>query len=313
MSRKMGKMTTHKTATTRTEFLKNRSRSIGSSDIPVIMGVDAYRTPLDLFLIKTGKVGPTADNKFTRRGRKLEPVVAEYFSEDSGYQIEEGSEEEITFYHEKEFFSASPDRIYVDDQGDRCILECKTTSLTVDKEEPPLYWFCQLQWQLGVMGLKKGALAWMGNRFEFDYCEYGFQPDFFEEMKGHAEKFWTENVLKDVAPEPTNAGDVVKLYPVHQPDKAIEATKGVLGLFEKLNEARENLKTWKAVEEQAKEDLQMIMKDAEAITYAGATLCTWRTSKPTRRINTAKLKKEAPELYEQYSKESPGTRRFLIK
>lgn len=39
----------------RTEWLEQRRKGIGGSDAPVIMGVNPWRSPMDLWLEKTGE------------------------------------------------------------------------------------------------------------------------------------------------------------------------------------------------------------------------------------------------------------------
>lgn len=64
-----------------------RKTGIGSSDAPVACGVSKWRTPLDLYLEKTGAVPGFAGNLATRVGSALEPVIKHEFSERTGLRL----------------------------------------------------------------------------------------------------------------------------------------------------------------------------------------------------------------------------------
>lgn len=55
--------------------------TIGSSDMPVIMGVSPYSTPLELWQIKVGQVRPGKQNYAMRRGTEMEPIARKWFNE----------------------------------------------------------------------------------------------------------------------------------------------------------------------------------------------------------------------------------------
>ena len=59
--------------------------------------------------------------------------------------------------------------------------------------------------------------------------------------------------------------------------------------------------------------MKLIMKDAEAITYYEETLVTWKAPKASKKFQTKAFKEAHPELYNEFCKETPGSRRFLVK
>lgn len=299
-----------KVAKTEEEFRSLRSRSIGSSEIGTIMLVNEYQTPYDLWLIKTGRQEGFKGNEATRRGQLLEPVVAKMFEEKSGYKIKEGSDEVSIFYKES-FMSASPDRFYYDD-GENRILECKTSAMDIDPDAIPMSWFCQLQWQMGVIGVQKGAIAWMGNRFAFDYVEFHFNEDFFNQMEQQARSFWAL-VESDTPPELVNASDVVKMYPVHKAGKAITAGQSLIEIHTELKDLQAAKKQIDDKLEAMKDEIKMIMKDAERVVYQDKALFTFAASRPAKRLDSKALKAAHPEIYESFVKEGEPVRRFLIK
>ena len=66
-------------------------------------------------------------------------------------------------------------------------------------------------------------------------------------------------------------------------------------------------------EKELKQQVQLIMKDAEKVTYMDEILVTWKASKESKFFDSKAFKAEHPELYEQYLQTKPGSRRFLVK
>lgn len=61
-----------------------RKKHIGSSDLAAIVGVDPYKTAYDVWLEKTGKVGPQQENESMQAGNLFEDGVLRWASEELG-------------------------------------------------------------------------------------------------------------------------------------------------------------------------------------------------------------------------------------
>ena len=68
------------------EDLGDRTKYIGASDTPAILGLDLYRTPYDVWLEKTGRIPPTdlTGNKAAEAGIILEPSVLDFAEQHIG-------------------------------------------------------------------------------------------------------------------------------------------------------------------------------------------------------------------------------------
>ena len=53
--------------------------------------------------------------------------------------------------------------------------------------------------------------------------------------------------------------------------------------------------------------------DAEAISYGGQTIATWKAPKPSQKFDDKAFKAAHPDLFKEFSKEVQGARRFLLK
>ena len=61
------------------------------------------------------------------------------------------------------------------------------------------------------------------------------------------------------------------------------------------------------------ERIKLCFGDAEAVSYGGQTIATWKAPKPSQKFDDKTFKVDHPDLYSEYVKEVQGSRRFLIK
>lgn len=113
------------------DWLKKRSYGIGGSDASAVVGMNSYKTNIDLFEEKTGRVIPAdiSDKPYVKYGTEAEPLIRQLFALDyPEYKVE---------YHgdcilqcvEYPFLQASLDGELTDPAGRRGILEIKTTNI----------------------------------------------------------------------------------------------------------------------------------------------------------------------------------------
>lgn len=185
------------------EWIEERRSTIGSSDIAVLLGVCPYRTVLELWAEKTGKVPAFQGNANTRLGDLLEPYIARLFSDRWDKPVKDCN---ITFKHPKESrFSATPD---FELEKEDALLETKNVGWRKVKEwsgdEPPLNFQAQVQWQLGNTQKKKGYIAAMvGGDPRGGYYDFPIDYDksIFEMAAELAIDFLEKHVKTDIPPE----------------------------------------------------------------------------------------------------------------
>jgi putative phage-type endonuclease len=306
---------------------KSRGLSIGSSEIASVLGVSPYRSPFQLWDEKTN--GSTfTGNKYTKAGTFLEPAVVRFFEDATGADIVPGFVDDIRFTHPRvKIATATPDRLYTrlrEGRLIRGIVECKTTQINItDENEVPPSWFCQAQYQAEIFNAYQTAhggemceeitIAWLVRGLEFRYAHFEVDMEFGRHLIERAAEFWENFVETGKAPDYETAEDVLTAYPKHTDGATVEATDETVQAYEQLVGIEAQIK---ALEEEAdiiKDNFKKIMKDAEAVTYFGSVLATWKATKPTRRLDTKRLKAEAPQVYEQFLGEPKSSRRFLIK
>lgn len=316
---------------THDQWLDQRAKGIGSSEVGTILGVNPYETPYELWLRKTGQAPPKQTTDQMELGHILEPWVAQKFSENSGAVIKLSSKGDwLAVDNDRDFLRVSPDRLYWPAGMKHCpknwgIVECKTsTTMDVDPENPPLYWQMQLQYQMGVMGIKQGAIAWVTMNFgiQAGHRTYAADREFFEkEMVPRLEYFWKENILRGIEPTPKTELELKLAYPSATPEKTVisdEEINAALTEFKKLSQQEKDIKASLSMVGSQKDVLRNLvrsyMKDAESLlSEDGKILATWKNTKDTETFDMVRFRAEQEELYKQFITTEKGSRRLTIK
>jgi putative phage-type endonuclease len=122
------------------EWLKWRAKGIGGSDASVVCGLNRYKSPVELWMEKTGQIEPKAAGEAAHWGTMLEPLIRNEFTERTGLQIKQ--EHAILQHSEYPFMLANLDGIVSDPLNGDCVFEAKTANAFksddwVDQMEKP--------------------------------------------------------------------------------------------------------------------------------------------------------------------------------
>lgn len=113
------------------EWLSGRLNGIGGSDASAVVGMNPYKTNIELFEEKTGRRVPEdiSEKPYVIYGKKAEEYIRELFRLDyPEYQVEH-HEFRILQSLSHPFMQASLDGELTDQEGRRGILEIKTTNI----------------------------------------------------------------------------------------------------------------------------------------------------------------------------------------
>lgn len=180
---------------------------IGGSDAAALVGLNPYKTNIDLWKEKTGRqTAPDISNEeFVKFGHDAEPHLREMFALDHPqYQV--GYLENNMFFNDKyPYAHASLDGWLTDQDGRKGILEIKTTNIlqSMQKEKwndrIPDNYYCQVLWYLMVtefdFAILKARLRseWQGEirvTIRHYTIERSEVMEDIEELRKAAEKFW---------------------------------------------------------------------------------------------------------------------------
>ena len=160
------------------DFSLDRSKYIGGSDIGAILGLSRFRSPLEVWMEKTGKDVKKLDSLPLRFGSFAESFVASEYSRSTGFDLIH--DESIYIHPEHAFMSAHMDRFVLEGStsAPTRILECKTANPfssgdwgEVGSDEVPMSYLCQCIWYMAITNLNRVDLAVLFGNSDFRIYE----------------------------------------------------------------------------------------------------------------------------------------------
>ena len=303
----------------RTEWLKYRESGIGSSEVATIVGLNPWETPYQLWRRKVGLDAPKQESFAMKAGHYLEDAVAQFWHDETGQDIIKSSAGDwLIVNDERPYMRVSPDRTYwladmPHNNANKGILECKTTQMSIDADDIPKHWFCQVQYQLGVAELEQGSLAWLCSGREFGYKNLALVSDFFAWLVEEVEKFWLDNIQGKQEPTTANVQDILLKYNRHTDGKIVEVNDDIFAAYQDLKAVKDELSTIEEKKAALEEKIKLGFGDAEAISYGGQTLATWKAPKPSNKFDAKAFTAAHPDLAKEFTFPTQGARRFLLK
>lgn len=294
----------------RKEWLKARQTGIGGSDVAAILGFSKWKSPLEIYLSKVEPIVDEEDNPSMEWGRRLEPVIRQAYADATGRKVTLPDEQFRSKEHP--FMIANVDGICDDGR----ILEIKTARSESDwgtegTDEIPEYYRTQVQHYMTVLGAKVCDVAVLIGASDFRIYTVNTDPELEQLLIEEESKFW-HLVETRTPPKPRTLEDIAQTFPNSQPT-SVEATEAVYDTIAELAEVRKEEKNLKAQEDALLLAIQGYMGANESLSYGGKVVATWKSSKPTARLDSAALKAKMPDVYNQFLKASAGSRRFLLK
>ena len=98
----------------RGSWLKRRQSGLGGSDISAIMNHNPWSSPFDVWLSKTKPPADREETPAQMRGRILEPSIADWYAEATGYTVTDPGAFDIAQHPEHSFMLATVDRMVTD-------------------------------------------------------------------------------------------------------------------------------------------------------------------------------------------------------
>ena len=296
------------------EWLKLRLKGIGGSECAAAVGMSRWKTPLEVFMEKTGRKAQVTETEKMYWGRTLEPIIRAEFTRRTSLKTQVVPY--MMNHREYPYMLANIDGIVIEKDGTKCLLELKTAGTAAEKEwteeSIPVEYYLQVQHYLFVTGLPKAYVAVLigGNKFQWQILER--DEETIQTLVALESYFWSEYVLKDVPPPvDANSGEALAmLYPTAEKDKTIvlplDADEMIAQWLE-IKKAEEEIKTAKAT---CENQLKALLKDAESGTTANGYTVRW-TAYTQSRLDTMKLKAEQPDIAAKYTTQS-NARKFSI-
>lgn len=305
----------------RDEWLEVRKHGIGSSDAAAAVGLNPYKSQLQLWMEKTGRDAdlPQPDPDDTTSpvywGTLLEPIVAASYTKQTGRRVRKVNA--VLQHPERPWMLANIDREVIG-AGDVQILECKTAGefgARLWRDGVPEYVQLQVQHQLAVTGKHAADVAVLICGQQLQVHRIQRDDDLIAKLMMLQERFW--HYVTSDTPPPVDGSDSAAtalqcLYPRDNGDRLdFSQDSQMSALFSDLQEARFQVDKYKKLEEQYKQKIQQAMGNASHATFETGSV-SWKRSKDSTALDTKRLLADSPELLAQYSLTRAGSRRFLI-
>ena len=303
------------------DFSLNRSKYIGGSDIGAILGLSRFRSPLEVWMEKTGKEVKRLDSLPLRFGSFAEEFVASEYARSTGFELIH--DESIYVHPEHSYVSAHIDRFVLEDSSSSSptrILECKTANPfslgdwgEVGTDQVPLTYLCQCIWYMAITNLNRVDLAVLFGNSDFRIYEISRDLELESTILQKASFFWNTYVLHDVPPPAMSEEDCQTLFSKGDPTKRLEAKIETLELTKRLHLLNHEIDVREEEISNMKQSIMNQMGAAETLTYQGKVLATWKAPKPSYRLDSKTLEQEHPEIASLYKIPVQNSRRLVIK
>lgn len=300
-------------------WLAARQTCIGSSDAPTILGV-GYKSALELWAEKTGKVEPKPSSLRMRVGHFLEEGVSTLAEEALGKRLVDPGHYTMFLSDERPWQAATVDRlIYHDLPGDPIpgafggwledairshrldgIVELKTVSSMAAKnweDTPHLYALAQVAHQQAVTGMEEAhiaALIGLGDDLRVWPVERN--EELIAALVEAEERFW-ECVQRDIPPPPDaseGAKEALSLLYPRSSGHIIQLGSEYLPLIERLETAKLEMKDAEERRRAAENELKALIGEAEGVDVEGApVIYKWSQ---TRRVDPPRLEERVVEF-----------------
>ncbi len=305
----------------REDWLQVRRTGIGGSDAAAAVGLNPYKSQLELFLEKTGrgadlpKPDPNDTSDPTFWGTLLEPIVAAAYTQQTGHRVRRVNA--VLRHPAVPFMLANLDREVIGVPGLQ-ILECKTAGEFGARnwsDGVPDYVLLQVQHQLAVTGKDAADVAVLlcGQRL----AVYRVERDdaLIANLIALETEFWGY-VERDVPPPGDGSESADRalrcLYPAdHGGTIDFSGDRQLSAVFADLVSVREQIEAQEIAAARLKQTIQSAMGDASRALFETGEV-TYKRSKDGTGIDLERLLADHPELAHQYAIPKLGSRRFLL-
>lgn len=306
----------------RTRWHQTRHEGINASEIPAILGVDPFNSPLSLWLKKTGPVSTDDEqNEAMELGHLLEDSVARLWArrrKAAGRTSIILPTPGILAHPDHPWLRCTIDRFFSDRRGGRPlgVLEVKTTSQDwAEDNDAPNHVVAQVQTQLAVTGLDIAYVAALHlgpRRNRFRQWRIERDDDLIDEIIKAAADFKFAVEFNEPPMPIGHEADAEALALMFPGDYELADVELPDDLIADRRNAAEQLKSWTDDLELYDQQIKARMGDSTtAVDTAGRPVFTWKPS-TSGRLDQKALKAERPDIYNQFRTDTTS-RRFLQK
>lgn len=297
------------------EWLQYRKKGIGGSDVAAICGISKYKSPVEIWMEKTGQIDPVEAGEAAYWGTIMEPIIRQEFTLRTNLNVK--IVKAILKHPIYDFMLANLDGKINDPLVGDCIFEAKTASIFKqdewDNDRIPEEYMLQIQHYMAVTGYNRTFIAVLlgGNHFKYKMIDRD------EELIGMIIKlerdFWfhvENNIPPEMDGSKASSELLNRLYPGNKNEVHIMLPDEAEKLITQYEIGKQKEKEASEIKDEAENKLKSMLGNTET-GCINNKIITWK-SLTTERFDSKKLQKELPDIYNKYLSKSPS-RRFSIK
>jgi len=296
------------------EWLDFRRFGIGGSDASVVCGINRYKSPIELWMEKTGQWPNQEAGEAAYWGQCLESLVRNEFTKRTG--IEVALAKQILQSEAHPFMLANLDGICEHPNYGTCVFEAKTASTYKSGEWDdaiPDEYVLQVQHYLAVTGYKGAFIAVLigGNQFKWKFIER--DKELIAMLIQLESEFWghvQSNVPPSLDGSEASARFLSERFPDSVPQSRLELPQEAAPLIEQYNLECGEVEKHAEKKQEAENLLKQMLGENEAGTV-GDKVIMWKAI-TQERLDSKTLKSEHPKLFQKYANKT-SYRRFSIK
>jgi putative phage-type endonuclease len=276
-----------------------RRQGVGGSDIGAILGLNPFRTALDVYREKLGE-DLFAGNERTRWGDLLEDVIATRYAEETRHNVGPGG---LFINPSAPWHRGNLDRVVYPDNGKRRVLECKTSGWRQAHEwgeqgtdQIPETYLAQCHWYLSLPEFADVEAVDVPVLIEgSDFRVYTVMRDeaFERELVERGRAFWHDHVLAK-NPPPVDGSESSAAYLKARFPKnlgtMLTSTPETDAAAEVLRSVRAALKEAEGKKALLEAQLKAIIGTADGISGEWGKV-TWKSQAPRKTVDVKALVK----------------------
>lgn len=291
------------------QFHADRRTGLGGSDLGAIMGLSPYRTPLDVWMEKTGRHTPEVDGIHLRHGQWNEQFIADEYTRATGLKTQRYN---ALLRHPEAPLIGHVDRLIIPEgakvasykteiRTDRG-LECKTASAFAagrDSEwgpsgtdQVPQSYLLQVAAYQALTGCPRWDLAALIGNADLRIYHFARDLDLEGYLLEEASRWWRDYVVADTPPPPSSELEARQRWPGHTPGKVLDADPTLYTDLTMLARLKAEIRAKEKEEQALKDRILPALADAEVVAWAGKEIMTYRANKASDKTDWKALADE---------------------
>jgi len=269
----------------------------------------------EVYLQKTGQVEieDLSDKEFIQWGLRLQDPIARAVSDRLKVELKE-LDVEIT--HPKHTWMRSHfDYVSADNKS---LFEIKNYGVHQrnkfgdnDSTDIPLVDLAQCIHEASVFNVERVNLCVLFGGQELCIYPLTIDDSMKEALILQEAEVWA-HVQRKEPPEASNPDDLRALFKVDSGD-SIYATPEISQVCGQLKLIKRDIKLLEEHEERLTGKIQAYLREAAVLKEGDKVIATWKSAASSKRFDAKLFQQAMPDIYKQFTVETPGSRRFLVK